>query len=116
MSEEEEWTPTVKQWKRIKEMIEGLEETQAAPAPVTPQYPPGVRSPAQQAPAPSRPAGPNPIAAGNIRFPEVPVGDAPTLPDGPGTASSLSGVANPSAGNVQSTDEMPAAPPTSPGL
>ena len=119
MHEEEDWTPTAKQWKRIKSMIESLEEyssttpTTVGPAPV-------VRPGSSQleARAATRPAGPNPATHGGIAFPQVPVGDAPTLPDGPGQQSALNQPVAPPTGNpVSSADgTVPETPPGSPGL
>lgn len=107
MSEEEEWTPTAKQWKRIKQMIEELEE---APAPAVAQVAyrnesrPESTMTRVETPRPT-PRGPNPAETGNIAFPQIPVGDAPTMP-------SAGAVANPGAADGQSPD----AAPTSPGI
>ena len=117
MHDEDEWVPTDKQWKRIKQMIETLDERPAAPAPLNPATPTRV----SDVPAGSTrvtTVGPNPATVGAIQFPVVPVGDAPTLPDGAGQPSALSpNVANPGAAQVPSGDgEVPANPPRSPGL
>lgn len=114
MSEEEEWTPTARQWKRIREMIEGLEE--------------GPTSQPTYTPAPThygtghveRPTGTsNPWASGQGYIPEVPSAipaDAPRAPTGsaltPPPRQSTDQPTMPEGG--QSGDE--GKPPPSPGL
>lgn len=115
LTEDENWTPNVKQWKRIKSMIETLEE---------PEYPPARQQSAAR-PAPrsvtARPApgGVNPLEHGNINFPEVPSAipsDAPRAPSRGGSS-----LLQPGAGPQRSqqptgvpVDEVPEKPPTSP--
>lgn len=110
MHEEDEWTPTPKQWNRIKEMIESLEER----GPVAVHQNPAIPTP--------RAPGPNPAAGGTIAFPSVPVAtDVPVGQLGPAGQSSLSAVSQPVAPApdqaVQSSDgTLPEKPPASPGL
>ncbi len=112
MSEDEAWTPTSRQWTRIKEMIETLEEAPAvqAPAPVVYGRPP-IATPRTNAPVP------NPATHG-IQFPQVPVAEGQLVASTPtGTSALTSGVAQPSPANVPSTDgEIPEQPPAGPAL
>ena len=108
MNEEEEWTPTTKQWNRIKEMIESLEETVVAAAAT-----PVLRSPAGRTTVVR--AGANPALTGTIAFPEVPVGEPPVGAQPTSVLSESGGVTR--GDPIQSADgqELPANPPASPG-
>lgn len=84
-SDQDEWTPSPRQWKRIKEMIEVLEE---APPPAPPVVQPRQPQPAYGPPAYSgpplsstlggavalpQPSGPVPFAAGPqpVKTPDI---------------------------------------------
>lgn len=100
MLEEDEWTPTARQWKRIRQMIDDLPEEDAVPAPTptrTMQYESSAR-PARSGPTHPQHLDPggNPFESGNVNFPEVPSAippDAPRTPTSGGSA--LSGAAAP---------------------
>lgn len=77
MSEEEEWVPTAKQWKRIREIIEALDDEpqpqpQAQPAPRYETHQATESSLTKPPEASNPPRGPNPWATGAARMPEVP--------------------------------------------
>jgi hypothetical protein len=125
MSEEDEWVPSAKQWRRIKEMIETLEEPEPAntygrPPVQTPQSSmtaPGTRPAAGAQPAPRAP-GPNPLESGILNFPEVPSAipaDAPRAPSSSGlTPPAASPVEGQHATSGPSRDVN--RPPDSPGI
>ena len=121
MNEEEDWIPTGKQWTRIKGMIETLEEVVAvAPAPSTPTYRQTNTNarPASTTVVHHNPNSPNPAESGQVVFPEVPVGEAPVLTPKEAATSALNQPVDNQLGNPVSSadDEIPEAPPGSPGL
>lgn len=69
-SDSDAWVPSERQWNRIREMINGLEE--GAPAPIqhhyAPMHLPQMQHPMADIPmgmdAPGMPAGPSPLASG----------------------------------------------------
>ena len=118
MNDEDDWIPTSKQWVRIKDMIETLEEVVAV-APSTPTH----RQTNTGRPASTttvvhpNPNSPNPAESGKVIFPEVPVGDAPVITPKEAATSALAPVDNQLGNPVSSADgEFPEAPPGSPGL
>jgi len=109
LTDADEFVPNMKQWTKIKSLIELLDED--VPLPVAPQQPapvygtgrapqtPQTQQTSSFAPKPA-PNSPNPWANGTAasRFPEIPVGDAPVISD---SKIGGSGLTPPSSGTTQ---------------
>lgn len=89
-SDQDEWIPSAKQWRRIREMIDSLQESQ--PAVQQPQfYPPQSAMPAPTAAPvmaapqqPAMPTGPSAFATtGYAAVTGMPTGAVPAMPNNP---------------------------------
>ncbi len=114
LTDQDEWVPSSKQWTRIREMIETLEEVALAPAPMR-----RVTGPAPAAAHDA--ASANPVLNGTLRVPVLPVADDIVIGQpNRGGASSLTpapAVDQPGGDAVPLADgEVVENPPNSPGL
>jgi hypothetical protein len=117
MSEDDDWTPTARQWKRIRDIIDALDE-EPEPAPIV-SHGPAPRPTTHAAPA----GGHNPWRTGEAAalVPDVPSkipADAPRTPNAAPGQSSLASVAGGGRSGVPSGNGQPPGdnPPAGPEL